>query len=101
MIVLAQLYGVVQLAAVGWAARSVRLGVLLTAVAAGAYGAAVASVALQWMWTRLYAALTGTAVPTVVAVASYTVDPVIEEVAKLLPVLLAWRQSAAVRRQWA
>lgn len=47
----------------------------------------MASVALQWTWTRLYAALTGTAVPTVVAVASYTVDPVIEEVAKLLPVL--------------
>ena len=52
----------------------------------------VVAVLLQLAWTRAFAALTGTSVYDVVATAAWTVDPVIEEVVKVLPVvLLAWR----------
>jgi hypothetical protein len=82
MIVLAAVYGVVQLAALSWWTRSVRFGVLLAAVAAGLWGCAPATVAVQWAWTRAWSAATGASLTDVTSVASYTVDPWLEEAFK-------------------
>jgi hypothetical protein len=100
MLVLAQLYGVLQLAALGWAARSVRLRVLLVGVLAGLYGVAVLTLGVQWLWTRPFALVTGIPLRDVVDVAAWTVDPVLEELLKLIPVLVLWQLFPAVRRQW-
>jgi hypothetical protein len=100
MIVLAQLYGVLQLAVLGWASRSVRWRVLVFAVLAGVYGAAVIAVVVQIAWTRVYAALTSTSLSEVTDVAAYTVDPFVEEIVKLLPVILVYSLFTSVRRQW-
>jgi hypothetical protein len=100
MIVIAQLYGVLQLAVLGWAARSVRWRVLVVGVLAGLYGASVLALLLQETWTRAFAALTGTPLFTVTRIAGYTVDPFIEEITKLLPVVLVYWIFTTVRRQW-
>jgi hypothetical protein len=97
--VLAACWGVLQLAVLGSATRSVRAGTLLLAVGAGVYGCGLLAVAVQYAWTRLYAGASGNPVYQVVDVASYTVDPFIEEVAKVLPLLvLAWSARARLQR---
>jgi hypothetical protein len=97
--VLAACWGVLQLAVLGSATRSVRAGTLLLAVGAGVYGCGVFAVAVQYTWTRLYAGATGNPVYQVVETASYTADPFIEEVAKVLPLLvLAWSARARLQR---
>lgn len=100
MIVLAQLYGVLQVAVLGWGARSARLRTVLAAVAVGFLGVSVATLLVQLAWTTAWVALTGTSRLDVTRVASYTVDPWIEEVAKLAPVAVAWWLLTAVRRSW-
>ena len=90
---------VVQLAVVGSWGRTLRVTTLLLAVALGFYACGTVAVLLQLAWTRAFAAVTGTAVYDVVATAAWTVDPVIEEVVKVLPVvLLAWLWSRAHRQ---
>ncbi|HEX8861099.1 MAG TPA: PrsW family glutamic-type intramembrane protease, partial [Actinomycetes bacterium] len=98
--VLTQLYGVAQLALLGWVARVVRLRVLLLAVLAGTYAAAPAALLLEAGWTRAVAALSGQSLVEVGARASWTVDPLIEECAKLAPLLLLWLLVRSPRRQW-
>lgn len=100
MIILAQLYGVLQLAVLGWAARSIRWRVLVVAVLAGLYGASVLALAVQEFWTRIYADLSGTPLHKVTAMAGYTIDPFIEEIAKLVPVILVFALFPTIRRQW-
>ena len=98
--VIAACYGVIQLAAVGSLTRSVRVGLLLTAVAVGIYGAGLVAVLLEIGYTRGVAEISGDDLSQVVRTASYTVDPFLEEVVKVLPLALvaAWHQR--VRRQW-
>jgi PrsW family intramembrane metalloprotease len=100
LMVLAQLYGVVQLMVLGWAARTVRWRVLLLASVAGIYVSAPVAVLLQTGWTRVFAELSGIPLVDVVQLAAYTVDPFIEETVKLLPLLALWLLAASVRRQW-
>ncbi|MEM7340198.1 MAG: hypothetical protein AAF467_16190, partial [Actinomycetota bacterium] len=97
--VLAALYGVLQLAILGSAARSVRLSTLLLALGAGAYGSAVASVLVQFAVTRLIGLGVDTRMTQIVNVAGYTTNPFIEEGFKVAPLLLVglW---PTVRRQW-
>ncbi|MGF1661886.1 MAG: PrsW family glutamic-type intramembrane protease [Kineosporiaceae bacterium] len=98
--VLAACWGVLQLAVLGSASRSLRIGTLLLAVAVGAYGCGVAVLTVQFILTRVWAAaVPGVGVADAVRAASYTVDPVVEEIAKILPLLAAalwWR----TRGQW-
>jgi hypothetical protein len=101
LMVLTQLYGVTQLALLGWAARVVRLRVLLLAALAGTYAAAPAALLLEAGWTRAVAALSGQSLVEAAARASWTVDPLIEECAKLAPLLLLWLLVRSPRRQWA
>lgn len=96
----AAVWGAVQVAGLAWfAGRSIGLGTTLLGVVLGAYGCGVAAVVLQFTYTRTAAAVTGDDLFEVVRFASYTVDPFIEEVVKILPLLvlgLVLRQ----RRQW-
>ena len=83
---------VLQLGVLGSWGRSVRLTTLLLALGLGVYACGIVAVVLQIAWTRGFAAVTGSSLYEVVGVAAYTVDPVIEEVVKVAPlVLLAWR----------
>ncbi len=84
------IWGVLQLAVLGSLSRSVRVSTGLLGIAAGLYGCGLLAVLLELGWTSLYAGLSGSSRSDVVQVASYTVDPVIEEVVKVLPLLLAW-----------
>jgi len=97
--VLAHAWGVVQLVALGSLARTVRVRTVLVGILVGVYVCAPAAVLVQIVWTRPFAALTGSPLRDVVAVASYTVDPVIEELVKVVP-LVALAAVPAVRRQW-
>ena len=98
LMVLAQLYGVLQLALLGWAARTVRLRVLLLAMLCGLYAAAPVAVLLEMSWTRTVAAISGDPLFEVISRASYTVDPFIEECVKLAPLLLLWALVRSARR---
>jgi hypothetical protein len=96
---LAACYGVWQLAVLGSLTRSARIGTLLLSVPVGLYVCGPVAVGLQLAYTRGLAAATGVPLYQVVTTASYTVDPLIEELAKVLPVLVVacWSR---VRRQW-
>jgi hypothetical protein len=77
----------------------VRIGTLLLAVPVGVYGCGALAVALEWAYTRGVAAAAGQPLYQVVIAASYTVDPLVEELVKVVPLLVvaAWPR---VRRQW-
>jgi hypothetical protein len=94
----AAVWGVLQLAVLGSATRSVRAGTLLLAVGAGLYGCGVAAVTVQYAWTRLAAAVSGEPLYEVVRGAAYTVDPFVEETVKVVP-LLVLAAHARTRRQ--
>lgn len=96
--VAATVYGVAQLLVLSSPTRSVRMSTVLLAVAAGVYGCGVAAALLELAYTRGVAASGGEPLVEVVRAASYTVDPVIEELVKLAPLLLmVW--NVRIRRQ--
>jgi len=92
-------WGVLQLAVLGWGTRSVRVVTLLVSVGAGAYGCGVLAVLAELGYTRALAALTGEPVAAVVTTAAYTVDPFVEELAKIAPLVVAGLH-LRTRRQW-
>ncbi|MFD8305768.1 RNase A-like domain-containing protein [Streptomyces sp. NPDC059690] len=96
---MAAVWGVLQLFAVSWPTRSVRLSTVLFALAVGVYGCGVATALVQLAYTRLYADQSGQSLVTVVNSTSYTVAPWVEELIKVAPLLLAG-VSLKVRRQW-
>ncbi|SDM69584.1 Protease prsW family protein [Streptomyces sp. cf386] len=95
----AAVWGVLQLFAISWPTRSVRLSTVLLALAVGAYGCGTATVLVQLAYTRLYAEQSGQSLVTVVNTTGYTVAPWVEELLKVSPLLLAGL-SLRVRRQW-
>jgi hypothetical protein len=97
---LAACYGVLQLSVLGWfGGRSVQLGTLLAALAVGLYGCGIVAILLQVAYTRSVAAITGDPLSSVVNTAGYTVDPFIEEVVKIVP-LLVLGANVRTRLQW-
>ncbi|MEO3930483.1 PrsW family glutamic-type intramembrane protease [Micromonosporaceae bacterium B7E4] len=100
LMIVAACYGVWQVSTLGSWSRSVRFGALLLAMGAGLYASGAASVALQMAYTRGMAALTGERLDEVVATASYTVDPLIEELMKIAPLLLVALLHRKIRAQW-
>jgi hypothetical protein len=87
--VVAAVWGVLQFATVGWfAGRSVRVGTALLAIPVGLYACGAIALLLQILYTRVNAGISGTSLSEVVRTASYTVDPVIEELVKIAPLLL-------------
>jgi hypothetical protein len=99
LMLVATVWAVTQLTVLASWSRSVRYSTLLLVVGFGAYACGVAAVIVQWGWTRLYSGLTRTSLATLVDTASYTVDPVIEEVVKVLPLVLVGILLTRVRRQ--
>lgn len=99
MMAVAAVWGVLQLFAISWPTRSVRLSTVLLALAVGAYGCGVATALVQLAYTRIYAEQSGQSLVTVVNTTSYTVAPWVEELLKVAPLLLAGL-SLRVRRQW-
>ncbi|WAZ22634.1 PrsW family intramembrane metalloprotease [Streptomyces cinnabarinus] len=95
----AAIWGVLQLFAISWPTRSVRLSTVLLAFAVGAYGCGVATALVQLGYTRSYAEQSGQSLVTVVNTTGYLVAPWVEELLKATPLLLAGL-SLKVRRQW-
>ena len=93
-------WGVLQLAVLSLGTRTVRSGTLLLAFAAGAYACGVTAVLAELAYTRLVHALTGQPLREVVETAGYTVDPVIEEIVKLIPLVLVAVIIRRLRAQW-
>nr|WP_267964953.1 PrsW family glutamic-type intramembrane protease [Streptomyces fulvoviolaceus] len=97
--VAAALYGVVQLAAISWPTRSVRLSTVLLAVLVGVYACGTAVALVELAYTRAIADETGRSLIEVVNTTAYTTAPWVEELLKVSPLLLAGLY-AKVRRQW-
>lgn len=89
LIVAAALVGVSQLHVLGSGTRSISFRVLVAAVTAGAYGAGALSLLAEVGATRLTVALAGGRLGEVIDTAGYTVDPFIEELAKVAPLVVA------------
>jgi hypothetical protein len=95
----AAFWGVLQLAVLGWGTRTVRVGTLVLVMGVGFYACGAVAGAAELAWTRLFAALSGGSVADAVRTAGYTVDPFLEEVVKVLPLVLAGLH-LRTRRQW-
>jgi hypothetical protein len=96
-IVFVNVWGVLQLVALGSFARTVRVRTVLAGVVAGLFFCAPFAALLEYTWAAATAALTGRPVEAVIAVTGYTVDPPIEEVIRILP--LAFLLSVPVIRR--
>jgi len=97
--VAAALYGVVQLAAISWPTRSVRLSTVLLASLVGVYVCGTAAALVELAYTRVIADDTGRSLTAVVNTTAYTTAPWVEELLKVSPLLLAGLY-VKVRRQW-
>lgn len=91
--VVAAVVSVTQLAVVGSWGRSLRITTLLQGISVGFLVCGFATVAIQFAWTRIAAALTSIPVSDIQNLAAWTVDPFIEEIVKVAPllVLMWWR----------
>jgi len=96
----ASLYAVLQLAVLGSATRSTRIGTAMLAVATGCLACGAVTIAAELIYTRGVALLTGQDLGDVVETASYTVDPFIEELVKILPLVLIGVLGVRRRVQW-
>ncbi len=97
--VTAALYGVVQLFALSWPTRSVRLSTVLLTLLVGVYACGTATALVELAYTRAMAAATGRSLLAVVNTTAYTTAPWVEELLKITPLLLAGLYTK-VRRQW-
>ncbi len=85
---LANLYGTVQLFVISSLSRTSRLRTLLFAFIAGLAASTFAVLLVEFCWTQLFAAVTQQSFSSVATSASYTLDPFIEEIGKVLPLFL-------------
>ena len=88
-----------QLAMVGAWARSVRFSTLVLAAALGFYACGLVAVGLEWVVTRIWHLTTEAPLGEVVRTASWTTDPVIEEIVKVLPLVGCWVLAGRLSRQ--
>ncbi len=97
--IFAAVWGVLQLTVLGSFTRTVRVRAVLGAIAVGFYACAAVAVGLQWGVTRVAAVVSGGELEAVVLTAGFTIDPLIEEVVKITPLLVAgwWLRS---KSQW-
>lgn len=93
LMVIAAVVSVTQLAVVGSWGRSLRITTLLQGIAVGFLVCGFITVTIQFAWTRLAAALTSTPVYDIQRFASWSIDPFIEEIVKVAPLILLalWR----------
>lgn len=96
----AHIWGVLELVALASLTRTIRARTALAALAAGLYTCSLTAILLQFAWTRLAARLASKPLYEIVSVASYTLDPFIEELVKVMPLIVLIWMIPAVRRQW-
>jgi PrsW family intramembrane metalloprotease len=96
----AHVWGVIQLIVLGSLSRTVRVRTVLAALAVGLYAIGPLTVLLELAWIHFAASLLGTPVVQMQSIASYTVDPFLEEALKLLPLAILLLLVPTVRRQW-
>jgi hypothetical protein len=99
-IAFAHVWGVIQLIVLGSLSRTIRVRTVLAALTVGLYAIGPLTVFLQLGWIHLAASLLGTPVAQIQSIASYTVDPFLEEALKLLPLAMLLLLIPTVRRQW-
>jgi RsiW-degrading membrane proteinase PrsW (M82 family) len=88
-LLLAHLWGVLQLTLLGGFGRTVAIRTVFVVVSAGLYGVTPVTGACQWAWTRFVAESANVSLAEAVELASYTFDPFLEETLKLLPLAIA------------
>jgi RsiW-degrading membrane proteinase PrsW (M82 family) len=99
-IAFAHVWGVIQLVVLGSLSRTVRVRTVLAALTVGLYAIGPLTVFLQLGWIHVAASLLGTPAAHIQSIASYTVDPFLEEALKLLPLAMLLLLIPTVRRQW-
>lgn len=98
-IVVANVWGVIQVIALGSFARTVRVRTVFAAMAVGLYVCAPLATLLQVAWQAIAAPLLGVAAFQLAGTATYTLDPFVEEILKILP-LAVLLMIPVLRRQW-
>jgi RsiW-degrading membrane proteinase PrsW (M82 family) len=98
-ILFAHLWALAQLTVLGSFTRTVSMRTLLLALAGGFYFCGPLALLLQYPMAHLFAWVSGDSAYAAAKVAGYTTDPWIEEIVKVLPIVLLLR-FASVRRQW-
>lgn|GEM_PF-2310093 len=98
----AALVSVIQLAVVGSWGRSVRLITLVQAVSIGFMVCGPVTILLEWLVTRAVAALGPWEMSVVVSTAAWTYNPFIEEIVKIVPlvVLALWASRSYRQLGW-
>jgi len=99
-IVFAHVWGVLELVALASLTRTIRARTALAALGAGLYTCSLTAILLQTGWTQLVARLASKYLFEIVQIASYTLDPFIEEFVKVLPLIVLIWMIPSVRRQW-
>jgi RsiW-degrading membrane proteinase PrsW (M82 family) len=97
--IFASVWGLVQLGLLGSFGRTLRLRTIFLGVAVGLYACAPFALLLQLTWIHSAAWLTGTPAHVLVEVGAYSIDPFIEEIVKVLPIVVLLALPA-IRRQW-
>ncbi|GAB3760337.1 PrsW family glutamic-type intramembrane protease [Microlunatus parietis] len=100
LMIIAAGYGVIQLALLGSATRSVRVSTLLLAAMAGAYACGAVALIGELGWTHLVAMITGDRLHEVIRTASHTVDPFTEELVKVVPLIVIALLARRLHKQW-
>jgi len=98
-IVFTHLWGVLQLIALGSFTRTAGVLTICSGIAAGLYGCMILTALLQLSWTKPAAWITSIPFAQITEMASYTLDPFIEEGIKILPLVLLLK-IPTIRRQW-
>jgi hypothetical protein len=99
-IIFAHVWGILQLTVLGSLARTVRIRTALAALAAGFYACAAAAVLFEIAWIIPTTWITGVPLSAVIRTASYTVDPFVEELVKIAPLVMLLLLVRVVRQQW-
>lgn len=81
----ATVYGVFQVFALTSPTRTIRLRTALLAIAVGVYACGVLALALELASVHAIVAMSELEMPDAVRRASYTIDPVLEELVKVVP----------------
>lgn len=96
----AMLYGPWQLWVLATPTRTIRFRTVAQAVVAGAVVTLPVAVLIEWAWTRLAGRWLDVSMVQLVEWAGWTVDPFVEELVRLVPIIVVFRAVAAARSEW-
>ncbi|MEU6673445.1 hypothetical protein [Streptomyces sp. NPDC046925] len=85
----AAIYGVLQLALLASPVRSLKISTVLVTVAVGVYGSGVMATLIEYVYARAAVSHPGQSLTEAMGHGSYTLVPVVEELAQIAPLVLA------------